>query len=139
MSTLLETIVIPLVAGLGGGIISGFAPRWFKHKERIQNRMNYFYEHLRIANETITNNIGISRRDFYVKTKHSIGHSAYAYFLNTKMKKNDKLYNIKKIACEYSTLRKEYKDDDSILTKKDGVRMRDLYIDLEKILNEINV
>ena len=33
MYSALETIVVPLLAGLGGGVISGFAPRLFKRNE----------------------------------------------------------------------------------------------------------
>ena len=136
MYSALETIVVPLLAGLGGGVISGFAPRLFKRNEITKKKIISFYEHLRGASEIINDENWISKRRFYLYTRIFSGHSEYAYFLNAKINKNKKLYRIKEIALRYCELRREYQKDKSVLTDDDRTKIRNLYIDLEKIITK---
>lgn len=136
MSSALETIIVPLLAGLGGGVISGFAPRLFKRNEITKKKIIYFYEHLRDASRIINAEKSISKRYFYLCTRSFRGHSEYAYFYYANINKNNKLYKIKEIALRYYKLRREYQKDKSVLTNDDCTKIRNLYIDLEKIITK---
>ncbi len=136
MSSALETIIIPLLAACGGAAISVFAPRLFQRNEITKKKITSFSEHLREASKIINDKNSISKRDFYLHTRSLSGHSEYTYFLNAKINKNKKLYRIKEIALRYHKLRRKYQKDESVLTNDDRIKIRNLYIDLEKIITQ---